>query len=90
MNQIRYGKLMPCTGAQPAVFKNAMVAPSLVNGAKKTFSFSKNSIGSIHGFVARGDAIEEHAAQKLTAAQNAVSAMRQARATQYANRASHA
>jgi len=88
MNQILYGKLVPCTGNLPAVFKNSMSIGQTSN-TTKTFSFSRNNAQNFN-FAARGDAIENHATQKLAAAQNAVLSMRQAQSAQYANRQANA
>jgi len=82
MNQIRYGKLKPCSGKKPSIFQQAM---SEEEGAstmkpKPRFSFMPTISPSRFSTMSKGDALEAQAMQKISAA-NAVISARKAQAS---------
>jgi len=95
-NQIRFGKLKPCSGDVPAIFQKAMsdpVAPALAaSSPRRIFSFSRP--GQTHTTVAwgsqsRGESIEAQTQKKLEAAQLAVAAMNQVKGRQFHDGRAH-
>jgi len=82
MNQIRYGKLKPCSGKKPSIFRQAMSEEegASMMKSKPRFSFMPAISPSRFSTMTKGDALEAQAMQKISAA-NAVVSARKAQAS---------